>query len=138
MINSRIIFYAACACILFSSFSQSQPLLDPITIIKLSGKDSKAIVKNKSGQLTIIQKTDIIEGYGAVIEISDKRIVFEDTQHPGCESIIITLENGKQQIRRITSIQNFPDLKSHNITSENSCGDLPIREKKNHLKKKDD
>lgn len=73
----------------------------------------------------MVQISDIISGYGTVTEITDKMIVFENNQHPGCERIIITIEDGKQLIKRITSKQNYSDFNGHNISSENLSGELP-------------
>lgn len=70
-------------------------------IVKLSGKDSTAVIKSSENRLRIIKVDDIVDAYGKVTEIASNRIVFESQGKLGTETIIIKIIDGKQRIERI-------------------------------------
>ena len=70
-------------------------------VLKVSASDQRAVVKLPDGTLRIIKMGDSVGGKGKVTDITHGRVVIEDMTEGGIETIIIRLQDGKQNIERI-------------------------------------
>ncbi len=77
-----------------------------IRVVRISGKDEKAVISMAGNDLQLVKKGDVLEGVGKIIEIAEGRIIIKAEKPEGPETIIIRFENGKQRIERISK---FPD-----------------------------
>ena len=72
-----------------------------LQVLKISASDQRAVVKLSDGNMRIIKVGDSVGEKGNVTEIAPGRIVIEDMTEGGIETIIIRLQDGKQNIERI-------------------------------------
>jgi len=83
-----------------SSLVSAGPI-ESIQILKISGRDGKAVIKTPDGSMQMIRVGDAFGKRGKVIEIADGRVVVEERTDQGTETVIIRVEDGKQRIERI-------------------------------------
>jgi hypothetical protein len=85
--------------------------LDKVQIIKISSRDQQAIIKTEEGKMRVVKEGEVIlddkEVQGAkskvqpdkakIVEITTGRIVLEETTKDGPETIIMRLEEKKEE-----------------------------------------
>jgi len=78
--------------------------VDDIKVIKISGRDKRAVIKTPERKLQIITVGDPIGENGRVTEITTGRVVIEEVTDKGTETVIFRLENGRQKVERIRKV----------------------------------
>lgn len=83
--------------------------IEPL-VLKIDGKDERAVIKTLDGKMHVIKPGDLLRASSSptendkslrVVEIADGRIVLEEKQGQSVEKIIVRLENGKQSVERV-------------------------------------
>ena len=102
-VRFKIIIYLILLCFFVSvPFVISQLEYD-LKIIKLSSGNQTAVIQTDGKRLTLIKTGDAIWGKkGKVTDITSDRVVIETTDPNGPETLIFKIENGNQQMTRIT------------------------------------
>jgi hypothetical protein len=72
-----------------------------VKFVKMSGADHRAVVKTLSGELRLVGVGDRMGGRGRVVEIEDGRVVIEEQTAEGLETVIVRVQGGKADVRRI-------------------------------------
>lgn len=75
--------------------------LDTIQVLKISPQDQRAVVKTPDGTMQIIKPGDMVGNDSKVVEVTAGRVMFEEKTGSEKETVIIRLEDGKQQVERI-------------------------------------
>jgi Tfp pilus assembly protein PilP len=75
--------------------------VESVQVLKISGSDERAVIKNPDGNMQMIRVGDALGERGRVIEIADGRIVVEEKTDQGTETVIIKVEDGRQRIERV-------------------------------------
>jgi hypothetical protein len=71
-----------------------------LTVLKISPRDERAVVRAADGKVLVVKPGDAIAG-GTVIEIAEGRVVLEERKGSDKETVIIRLKDGKQTVERI-------------------------------------
>ena len=79
--------------------------VNDITILKISAKDERAVMKTPDNNLKLLKVGDPLGDRLTIIEIAAGRVVLEEAKEQGTETIIIRLENGEQRIERMTQVK---------------------------------
>jgi hypothetical protein len=74
---------------------------DNIRFIKIAPHDDKAVIKAADGKLRVVMPGDTIGNTLRVKEIAQGRVVLEENTGSGPETVIVRVENGRQQIERV-------------------------------------
>lgn len=85
---------------LLTSVAFAAPL-DKVQFIKISPKDSRAVIKGADGKLQVIKPGDLIGESVTVKEIITGRIVLEEKTDIGPETVIVRMANDKTRIERL-------------------------------------
>ncbi|MGA1875148.1 MAG: hypothetical protein ACMUIA_06050 [bacterium] len=72
-----------------------------IQVIKISGRDECAVIKDSGRELRIIKVGDTIGENGKVVEIAEGMVVIEEMTELGTEVLIIRMEDGRQRVERV-------------------------------------
>ena len=88
------------AVTLFISSTVFAAPLDKVQFIKISGQDSKAVIRSADGKMTVIKQGDTVVENITVKEIIPGRIILEEKTAKGPETIIVRINNGKTRIER--------------------------------------
>lgn len=75
-----------------------------IKVVKISPKDERAVIKIEKNALQVIKAGDSIGNNLKVIEITEGRIVLEEINDTGRETIIIRVEDGKHRVEKIKMV----------------------------------
>lgn len=89
------------ACVMILCCSRVFAGADDVRVIKISPQDGRAVVSAAGGKPLVIKVGDTVGSNAKVIEISDGRVVIEETKGHEIETIIIRLEDGKQKVQRL-------------------------------------
>ena len=74
---------------------------DTVRVLKISPQDERAVVQLPGGKMEIVKVGDALGNNAKITEISDGRVVIEETKGHEIETIIICLEDGKQKAQRL-------------------------------------
>jgi hypothetical protein len=80
-------------------------------VLKIDGKDERAVIKTLDGKMQVIKPGDVLRVTGSaskkdekslrVVEIAEGRVVLQEKNGNATETVIIRLENGKQRVERV-------------------------------------
>lgn len=91
--------------VLISSAFGSEPAkplsVDTMQVLKISGRDGRAVIKTPDGKMQIIKAGDPIGRQAKVLEITEERIVIEETTEKETEKVIVSLDNGVQHVEKL-------------------------------------
>jgi hypothetical protein len=87
----------------YSSFClAAASAIDSIRVLKISGSNARAVIRDTSGKTIILKPGDAVGANTRVIEIASDRIVIEEKTSDEPEKIIIRFSNGSQKVERIS------------------------------------
>ncbi len=92
---------------IFAEEAQQSMTINDIRVLKISPQDQRAVIKTQDRELKILNVGDQV-GNGTVTEIAVDRVVIEEKTDSGAVTIIISLENGKQTIQKISKAVEEP------------------------------
>jgi hypothetical protein len=75
--------------------------VDEIQFLKTSPQDGSAVVKRADGKMDVVKVGDSLLPGAKVVDIGDNRVVLEEKTGEGPGTVIISLEDGKQSVRRV-------------------------------------
>jgi hypothetical protein len=76
---------------------------DTIHVLKIAAQEERAVIKTPDGKTQIIKVGDPIGDHAKVTEISQDRVVIQESKDKSneTETVIIRLVDGKQKVERI-------------------------------------
>jgi hypothetical protein len=84
--------------------------IDAIQVLKISGQDGRAVIKDLTGKTVVVKKGDSVGPTGRVIEIAAGRVVIEENKGATADVVIFRLVNGKQHVERIRKTMDKPNV----------------------------
>jgi hypothetical protein len=83
-------------CVTFSSAAD----FGGYAFVRISGPDSRAVVRTPDGEMRLVAPGDLL-GDATITEITGNRVVLEQSGPDGKAVLIVTVKDGRQQVRRI-------------------------------------
>jgi hypothetical protein len=97
--------------VLALSFTSAHALsFENLKIIKLSEKDSTAVIKIDDQKLQLVKVGQTLGEFGKIVEIAQDRMVLDHPRKGSNERYIIRIENGKQLVQRISKTPSSDSL----------------------------
>ena len=88
----------------FAAGEFQQFAVEDVTIMKISARDERAVIKTPDGKMHIVRPGDSIGNKGMVVEIAKDRVVIEEVTEKEQETVILRLEGGKQTVQRYRKV----------------------------------
>ncbi len=111
--------------------------IDAIQVLKISGSDQRAVIKDIDGKTKLIKPGDPIGKTAKIVEIAAGRVVIEEKAGNQAETVIIRLEDGKQRVERIRKTgEKQPPLYSAKAPKEQKGWSRPMNKKEKGKKDK--
>jgi len=74
--------------------------LGGFTILKISGADARAVVRNPAGEKQLVAPGDVL-GDATITEIAADRVVLEQAGPDAAAVLIVRVVNGRQQVSKV-------------------------------------
>ena len=81
---------------------------EDIQVLRISGQDERAVIKDASGKTKVVKPGDTIGKNSKVIEIASDRIVLEEKKRNQTEKVIMRLIDGKHKVERLRKTGEQP------------------------------